>query len=279
MAREADHLRHGQPRPRDHARGGRARSARTPSSPPAAATIRTRSTTSWASPTSSAARSTCARSTINDADEDRRRLRDRGPRARGGAGRGHRRLSRPPAALRARLSDPDAVRSAPDQSPCPSAVARGRHGDRRRAPADRQSASATAHELRSPPRPDRQPDAADHRPRAAPSPSGSCSPRARRRRRIRAALAWRNAGPRHADPDRPRGADRADRCRAWASATWRASEIHNARLSEHNRAYAEFLYRRAAAQRPAVPRLPAPGQPGPQRVRRLHGRRRATRMP
>ena len=58
---EADHLRHGQPRPRDHARGGGARSATTRSSRPAAPTIRTRSTTCSASPTSSAARSTCAR--------------------------------------------------------------------------------------------------------------------------------------------------------------------------------------------------------------------------
>ena len=56
-------------------------------------------------------------------------------------------------------------------------------------------------------------------------------------------------------------------------------EIHNARLSERNAAYAEFLYRAHAAPRPAVPRLPAPGQPGPQRVRRLHGRRMATPTP
>ena len=58
---QADHLRHGQPRPRDHAGGGARRRARTRSSPPGAATIRTRSTTCSASPTSSAARSTCAR--------------------------------------------------------------------------------------------------------------------------------------------------------------------------------------------------------------------------
>ena len=58
--RQADHLRHGQSRSRDHARGRRARRGPTPSSPPAAATTPTRSTTCWASPTSSAARSTCA---------------------------------------------------------------------------------------------------------------------------------------------------------------------------------------------------------------------------
>ena len=60
MAPEPDHLRHGQSRSRDHAGGGRARCATTPSWPPAARTIRTRSTMCWAFPTSSAARSTCA---------------------------------------------------------------------------------------------------------------------------------------------------------------------------------------------------------------------------
>ena len=57
---EPDHLRHGQSRPRDHAGGGGQRSATTRSWPPAARTIRTRSTTCSAFPTSSAARSTCA---------------------------------------------------------------------------------------------------------------------------------------------------------------------------------------------------------------------------
>ena len=57
---QADHLRHGQSRPGDHAGGGARRPARMRSSPPAAATIRTRSTTSSAFPTSSAARWTCA---------------------------------------------------------------------------------------------------------------------------------------------------------------------------------------------------------------------------
>ena len=63
--RQADHLRHGQPGPGDHARRQRAPPARTRSSPPGAATIRTRSTTFSGFPTSSAARWTCvpARST------------------------------------------------------------------------------------------------------------------------------------------------------------------------------------------------------------------------
>ena len=56
---EADHLRHGQSRSRNHPGRGRRRCAATPSWRPAAPTIRTRSTTCSAFPTSSAARSTC----------------------------------------------------------------------------------------------------------------------------------------------------------------------------------------------------------------------------
>ena len=62
---EPGDLRHGQPRPRDHAGRGACRASPMPSSPPAGRTIPTRSTTSSAFPTSSAARSTSmpARST------------------------------------------------------------------------------------------------------------------------------------------------------------------------------------------------------------------------
>ena len=56
----ADHLRAGQPHARDRARNWRWRRAPTPSSPPAAPTTRTRSTTSCVSRTSSAARWTAA---------------------------------------------------------------------------------------------------------------------------------------------------------------------------------------------------------------------------
>ena len=61
MARAADDLRAGQPDAGDPARAGARRCATTPSSPPAAPTTRTRSTTSCASRTSSAARWTAAR--------------------------------------------------------------------------------------------------------------------------------------------------------------------------------------------------------------------------
>ncbi len=57
--RKAHHLRHGQPRSRDHAGGGRRGARRTPSWPRGAPTTPTRSTTCWAFPSSSAARSTC----------------------------------------------------------------------------------------------------------------------------------------------------------------------------------------------------------------------------
>ena len=58
---QADHLRHGQSRSGDHAPRKWPRCATTPSWPPGARTIPTRSTTCSAFPTSSAARSTCAR--------------------------------------------------------------------------------------------------------------------------------------------------------------------------------------------------------------------------
>ena len=63
----ADHLRHGQSRSGDHAGRSEGGARPTPSSPPGAATIPTRSTTCWAFPTSSAARWMCAPRTINEA--------------------------------------------------------------------------------------------------------------------------------------------------------------------------------------------------------------------
>ena len=57
---EADHLRHGQPRSGDHRRGGRRGARRRHHGDRPLGLSRTRSTTCWAFPTSSAARSTCA---------------------------------------------------------------------------------------------------------------------------------------------------------------------------------------------------------------------------
>ena len=66
MAREPDRLRHGQPDPEITYRTMPGPPAATSSWPPAAPTTRTRSTTCSGSPSSSAARSTCARRTINE---------------------------------------------------------------------------------------------------------------------------------------------------------------------------------------------------------------------
>ena len=54
-------------------------------------------------------------------------------------------------------------------------------------------------------------------------------------------------------------------------------EIHNARLSQRNVDYADYLYSRLQRQRLPVPRLPAPRQHRPQRLRRLHGGARRRR--
>ena len=80
------------------------RSATTRSWRPAAPTIPTRSTTSSAFPTSSAARSTCAPRTINDAMKIAAARGACGARPRGRARRGGRRLSGQPPALRARAT-------------------------------------------------------------------------------------------------------------------------------------------------------------------------------
>ncbi len=54
-------------------------------------------------------------------------------------------------------------------------------------------------------------------------------------------------------------------------------EIHNARLSKRNAAYAAHLYERLQRKGLPATRLPAHGQPGPQSLRRLHGRARRRR--
>ena len=74
------------------------------------------------------------------------------------------------------IPDPDPVRPAPDQRRA-GGRGQGRHGDRRRAPAARQP-RALPPGAEEPPRPHRQPDAADHRARPGPAQAG----RVRRRR-------------------------------------------------------------------------------------------------
>ena len=152
---QADHLRHGQPRSRDHARGGARGAHRRHHRHRPLATIRTRSTTSWASPTSSAARSTCAPRTINDAMKiaaaealaalAREDVPDEVDAAYAG-----RRLRYGPDYIIPVPFDPRLISAVP--------VGGGQGGDgyRRRAPADRRHGGATRRELRGAARPDRR---------------------------------------------------------------------------------------------------------------------------
>ena len=87
---------------------------------------------------------------------------------------------------------------------------------------------------------------------------------------VRAAVAFRNAGY-----GTPVLIGREERVRATMASLGlgmvEGIEIHNARLSGANAKYVDFLYERLQRARLPAPRLPAHGQPGPQRVCRLHG--------
>ena len=87
---------------------------------------------------------------------------------------------------------------------------------------------------------------------------------------VRAAVAFRNAGY-----GRPVLIGREDRVKATMASLGlgmvEGIEIHNARLSGANPQIRRLPVRPAAAARLPAARLPAHGQPGPQRVRRLHG--------
>ena len=88
---------------------------------------------------------------------------------------------------------------------------------------------------------------------------------------IRAAVAYRNAGY-----GTPLLIGREERVRETMGRLGIEAngglEIHNARLSVHNKKYTDFLYGRLQRTRLSLPRLPAAGEPGPQRVRRVHDR-------
>ena len=156
------------------------RSATTRSWRPAARTIRTRSTTSSASPTSSAARSMCARTTINDAmkiaaaEALAALAREDVPDEVAAAYQGNRPKFGP------QLHHPGAVRSAPDLGD----PGRGRQGRDGIGVARKPILDLDAYAQRAlgPPRPDRLDAAAHLRPRAPPARSASSSPRARRSR-------------------------------------------------------------------------------------------------
>ena len=125
---------------------------------------------------------------------------------------------------------------------------------------------------------DRRRAGGDHRERARQNPRRVVFAEGEEEKVIRAAIAFRNAG--YGTPVLVGREDRIarDRRRASASRCRTGIEIHNARLSDSNRRYAEFLYAKRAARRLPAARLPAPGEPGPQRLRRLHGGDRAMRM-
>ena len=135
---KADHLRHGQSRSRDHAGRSRARCAPTRSSPRAARTTPTRSTTCSAFPTSSAARSTSRARTINEEMKIAAAQCAGGTRARGRARRSGGGLSRRAPELRAGLHHSGAVRPSTDLARV-SRGCRGRDEERRSAPSDQGS--------------------------------------------------------------------------------------------------------------------------------------------
>ena len=87
---------------------------------------------------------------------------------------------------------------------------------------------------------------------------------------VRAAVAYRNAGY-----GRPVLIGREDRVLATLASLGLGKidgiEIHNARLSGANPKYVDFLYDRLQRKGYPAARLPADGQSGPQRFRRLHG--------
>ena len=201
-------------------------------------------------------------------DEDRRRRGAGQAGARGRARRGRPRLFRPPAALRAGIHHPGAVRSAPDLD---GAGGGGAGGDGfaawRAAPIPdmaeyRRALSGrldpTSHWLQSLFE-QVQGQPAAHRVRRG--RGGAHDPRRRRLPRQRL---------RHADPDRPRGAGARDHEGPGHHRRDRHGDPQCAAVD------AQRALHRPALQAPAARRLPAPrraahGQPGPQRVRRLHG--------
>ena len=258
--------------------GGAQACAPTRSSPPAARTIPTRSTTCSASPTSSAARSTCAPRTINDemkiaaaealAELAREDVPDEVAAAYAGA----------PPALRPRLHHPRAVRSAADLGHSRRRSPRRRwiSGVARKPIVDMDGLSPRA----APPGSTRPPSGSQlifEQVRAQPEARAS-SPRARRKR-----------DPRRASPSATRGygtpvlVGREERIRETHARDRprpapRARDLTTPRLTQHNTQLHRLSLRAAAAPRLRCYRdCQRHGQPGPQRLRRLHGALRRCR--
>ena len=251
---------------------GAQRARATPSSPPGAATIPTRSTTSWASPTSSAARSTCGPGGVNHGDEDRLRQRP----GRSWRGRTCRTRWPPPITAEPLKFGPDYIIPTPfdprliwyippfiAQAAMDTGVARkpidghGRLSRRawpsgsippppscRRSPARCRAGPQEAHRLRR----------------------GRGAERDPRRLRLP------DPGPRQGHPVRPRGAGAGQharrRPRPRGDASWRSS---TPALSRPQRGVRRLPLQPAAAPRLPAARRAAADQPGPQLLRRLHG--------
>ena len=211
----------------------RARPARTRSSPPGAATIRTRSTTFSASPTSSAARSTCGRSTINEAmkiaaaEALAKLAREDVPDEVHTAGAGQR------PALRSGIHHSQRVRSAADLR-VPPAVAKAAMdcGVARRPLADLRKLCARAV---GPARSDRRARSTRSWRACAPTRSRVVFAEGEEEKMVRAAVAFRNAGY-----GTPVLIGREERVRrpwpALGLGDVEGIEIHNARLSQRQHA-------------------------------------------
>ena len=263
---QAHHLRHGQPRPGDHAGGGRRGAPRRhrrhrPLGLPQPDQQRA------GLPLHLPRRARRAGLDHQRGHEDRRRQGAGRAGARGRARPGGRRLPRPAGQVRPGLHHSRAVRPAPHQSRA-ARRRQGRHGERRGAPADRRHGGLRGAALR-PARSGRR-LAAQHLLPGAPCPQAhrlrrgrAAADRARRQR-----LPQRR--PRAPDPDRPPRTD--------------PRGLRHGRHRPHRRDRdARHQPRRAAPRVRRVPlwppaaqglpaaRLPAARQQRPQRVRRLHG--------
>ena len=271
---EADHLRHGQSRPRDHRRGGR-RDPRRRHHGDRALRLSEPGQQRARLPLHLPRRARRARDHHQHGNEDRGGARAGRARARGRARRGRRRLRRA-AEIRPRLHHPGAVRPAADLLRA-AGGGQGRHGHRRGAQADRRHGRL----------PRARCARASIRSRAccsgctsgcAGGRSAWSSPRARRSR---------SSAPPRASCSR----GSAPRC--WSAARTACApaaaqlgvelgggiEIINAALSQRNAAYAAYLYERLQRRGYLLRDVPAPGQPGPQPLRRPAWWRSATPTP
>ena len=176
---QADHLRDGESRSRDHAGGGaRGQPARDHRHRPQRLSQSGQQRSRL--PLHLPRRARRARQHDQRGDEDRRGRGAGQAGARGRAGRGAFRLGRAAADLRAGLHHPERVRSAADLLGAAGGGARG-DGERRRAPAADRSAPLCARPVGAA-RSDRRRARRDHGERARQSAAAWCSPRARRRR-------------------------------------------------------------------------------------------------